>query len=106
MTSDLFLHTLAATCRSVVADTVNGVSVCSTYEDASLVGFMHLHRLCGIRLLMLPMAESLRVSRAAESVFDRYLSQLEDIKSGSRSLLAVRHGHESKQTRPASPAPL
>lgn len=105
MMPDRFLHTLSGTCRSVVGDAVNGVSVCSTYEDASIVGFMHLHRLCGVRLLMLPIAETLGVSREAESVFDSYFTQLEDIKSGSRSLLAVNNG-QSKATGPSSPAPL
>lgn len=105
MNPDLFLHSLADSCRGVVTDTVNAVSVCVSFEDASLVGFMHLHRLCGIRLLMLPLAEALCVSREAESVFDNYFRQLEDIKSGSISLLAVTDGHP-KTTRSAAASAL
>jgi len=105
MKPDRFLHSLAGACRGVVADTVNAVSVCVSFEDASVVGFMHLHRLCGIRLLMLPLAETLGVSREAESVFDSFFRQLEDIKAGSRSLLAVDNDH-SKNTRSAAASAL
>lgn len=94
--AEIFLKNLAETCRVVVVDAVNGISVCPNYEDASVVGFMQLHRLCGVRLLMLPIADLFGVSCEAESVFDSYFTQLEDIKSGSRSLLAVNHGHEKR----------
>jgi len=106
MTPQLFLASVAEACRIVVADAVSGISVCRAYEDATIVGFMQLHRLCGVRLLMLQMADDLGVLQEAESVFDRYFSQLEDIKSGSRSLLAVRHGHKKKSDRSASVAAL
>jgi hypothetical protein len=87
MSQDLLLRTIADTCRDLVRDAVSGISVCTSYDEASLIGFMQLHQLLGLRRLMLPMAAQFNVSTMAESVFDCYLNQLEDVKNGSRSLL-------------------
>lgn len=87
MSSEDFLRALADTCRDTVRDAVNGISVCTSYDQATLIGFMQLHQLLGLRRLMLPLAAQYAVSTMAESVFDCYLNQLEDIKNGSRSLL-------------------
>jgi hypothetical protein len=102
MTRESYLLGLAEACRSVINDTVSGISVCTTYEDATLIGFMQLHRLCGVRLLMLQLAESIGCERESEQIFDIYFRQLEDIKSGSRSLMGVNYGQP--QTGPATTA--
>lgn len=105
MTSDVFLYNLAESCRAVINDAVSGISVCTTYEDATLIGFMQLHRLCGVRLLMLSLSVPLGVDREAEKIFDLYFTQLEDIKAGSRSLLTGANRGQSKKARSATPAP-
>ncbi len=87
MDQGLLLRTIADTCRDMVRDAVNGISVCTNYDEASLIGFMHLHQLMGLRRLMLPLADSCDSRSMAVSVFDSYLSQLEDVKNGSRCLL-------------------
>lgn len=104
MTGDDFLRALSATCRDIVRDTVNGISVCTRYEDATLVGFMKTHQIIGLRLLMLPLAAQYGVTSFAEAVFDRYMTQLEDVKNGSRSLLQGGYDHGQSTTRPASVA--
>ena len=91
MTSDMLLQVVADTCREVIRDAVSGLSVCRNYEDATLILWMQTHQLLGLRRLMLPLATRCDSVVLAESVFDRYLSQLEDIKSGSRSLMGVNN---------------
>lgn len=87
MDSEALLQTIKITCRDLVRDAVNGISACTNYEEATLIGFMQLHQLLGLRRLMLPLAEQYGALAMAESVFNCYLSQLEDVKNGSRSLL-------------------
>ncbi len=106
MNSDVLLRAVSGACRDLVRDAVSGISACSRYEDAMLIAFMQTHQLLGVRRLMLPLAAELGVTVPAESVFDRYLSQLEDVKSGSRSLLQVDYGNSKHTIGPASPAPL
>lgn len=105
MTSDLLLQMVADTCREVIRDAVSGLSVCRNYEDATLILWMQTHQLMGLRRLMLPLAARCDSVEAAESVFDRYLCQLEDIKSGSRSLLGA-HNDVRETVGTSSPAPL
>lgn len=105
MNQVLLLRAIADTCRDLVRDAVNGISACTSYDEASLIGFMQLHQLLGLRRLMLPLAAQCDGTAMAESVFNQYLSQLEDIKNGSRSLLQVTHVPD-RSIRPAAPAPL
>lgn len=105
MGGDRLLKTMADVCRDIVRDAVSGISVCLTYEDATLIGFMQTHQMLGLRRLMVPLAAEYNQTVMAESIFDSYLTQLENVKNGSRSLLQVTHGAET-QNRPAPPAPL
>lgn len=104
MNSETLLRAVADTCRDLVRDAVSGISTCSRYEDAILIAFMQTNQLLGVRRLMLPLADQCGVKIPAESIFDNYMSQLEDVKNGSRSLLQVAYG--AKRTGSPSPASL
>ena len=81
------LRAVADTCRDLVTDAESAIMTCTGYEDATLIGSMQTHQLIGLRRLMLPLAESLGAVSVAESIFDRYLCQLEAVKAESRHLL-------------------
>ena len=106
MNGEAFLRALSDTCRELIHDAVNGISVCPKFEDATLIGFMQLHQLLGLRRLMLPLAAQFSVTAMAESVFDQYLNQLEDIKNGSRSLLQVPYATAKHTSRSSAPSAL
>ncbi len=89
MDKDLLLRAIADTCRDLVRDAVNGISVCRDFDAASLIGFMQMHQLLGVRRLMLPLAAEFGIAVMAEAVFNQYLSQLEDIVPGVDYCLAA-----------------
>lgn len=80
MTSYEFLNDLSFTLQEIISDAEKGVEVCTLHSDYSLIKFMHMQQMVGVRRLMLPVAIGFNMPGPVNEMFDHYFRKLDDVK--------------------------